>query len=41
LALQEEKQSLEQKLAEVPVWEGRLEELLRERKGREERKDKI
>ncbi|GAA5846801.1 hypothetical protein JCM5353_005908 [Sporobolomyces roseus] len=41
LALQEEKQSLEQKLAEVPILEGRLEELLRERKGREERKDKI
>lgn len=41
LALQEEKQSLEQKLAEVPVWESRLEELLRERQTREERKDKI
>ncbi|GAA5853045.1 hypothetical protein JCM3766R1_000852 [Sporobolomyces carnicolor] len=41
LALQEEKQSLEQKLAEVPVWESRLEDLLRERQTREERKDKI
>ncbi|GAA5936592.1 uncharacterized protein JCM15063_001932 [Sporobolomyces koalae] len=41
LALQEEKQSLEQKLAEVPVWETRLEELLRERQTREDRKDNI
>ncbi|GAA5885780.1 hypothetical protein JCM5296_000142 [Sporobolomyces johnsonii] len=41
LALQEEKQGLEQRLAEVGVWEARLEELRRERRGREERKERI
>ncbi|CDR41711.1 RHTO0S06e04654g1_1 [Rhodotorula toruloides] len=41
LALQEEKQSLEQKLAEVPVWESRLTDLLKERETREARKERI
>ncbi|GAA5958524.1 hypothetical protein JCM21900_005425 [Sporobolomyces salmonicolor] len=41
LALQEEKQGLEQRLAEVAVWEARLEDLRRERRGREERKERI
>ncbi|GAA6006497.1 uncharacterized protein JCM10292_003794 [Rhodotorula paludigena] len=41
LALQEEKQSLEQKLAEVPVWEARLKELEGERETRERRKENI
>ncbi|GAA5937099.1 hypothetical protein JCM1841_001882 [Sporobolomyces salmonicolor] len=41
LALQEEKQGLEQRLAEVGVWEARLEDLRRERRGREERKERI
>jgi hypothetical protein len=35
---QEEKQSLEQKLAEVSVWETRLAELLSEAEAREARK---
>ncbi|GAA5979026.1 hypothetical protein JCM11641_004947 [Rhodosporidiobolus odoratus] len=40
LHLQEEKQALEAKLAEVGNWEGRLADLLKERQGREERKEK-
>ncbi|GAA6057868.1 hypothetical protein JCM3770_002730 [Rhodotorula araucariae] len=36
LALQEEKQSLEQRLAEVPVWEGRLKDLRDEDERRKE-----
>lgn len=41
LALQEEKQSLEQKLAEVSVWETRLAELLSEAEAREARKENV
>ncbi|GAA5988228.1 hypothetical protein JCM10908_002122 [Rhodotorula pacifica] len=41
LALQEEKQSLEQKLAEVSVWENRLAELLGEAVAREARKENV
>ncbi|KPV77782.1 uncharacterized protein RHOBADRAFT_48039 [Rhodotorula graminis WP1] len=41
LALQEEKQSLEQKLADVPTWEARLAELLDEGEKREHRKETI
>lgn len=41
LALQEEKQSLEQKLAEVSVWETRLAELLGEAEAREARKENV
>ncbi|TNY17433.1 ATP-binding cassette, subfamily D, member 2 [Rhodotorula diobovata] len=41
LALQEEKQSLEQKLADVPVWEARLRELMEEGEKRERRKETI
>ncbi|SGZ00446.1 BQ5605_C034g11349 [Microbotryum silenes-dioicae] len=41
LALQEEKQVLEQKLLEVPQLQARLEEMTRERAEREKRKDSI
>ena len=41
LALQEEKQSLEQKLADVPTCEARLPELLDEGEKREHRKETI
>ncbi|GAA6023383.1 hypothetical protein JCM10207_002527 [Rhodosporidiobolus poonsookiae] len=40
LALQDEKQSLEARLAEVESWEKRLEDLRRERGGRDERKER-
>ncbi|GAA6017017.1 hypothetical protein JCM8202_005871 [Rhodotorula sphaerocarpa] len=41
LALQEEKQSLEQKLADVSMWEERLRDLQGEAQAREARKEKI